>query len=149
VRSIVLDTSVAIAWLLPDEPLRVNALGLEVAIRTGELEPVVASNFDFELRHSLVRASRRGRLAWDRVTAILLDADASDFESPVIDYPLAELLDLCRTHRLSWSDAHHVWLARATGLPLVTADRRLVNSMAGSDVWMAYLGDRPADQGVP
>jgi predicted nucleic acid-binding protein len=140
----VLDTSVAVAWILEDEPLRPSALALAESIRVGALDPMVASNFGFELCFSLVRAARRRRIEWDDVRPVLDGIDLLTLEVPPIDYPDGQLLELCRTVQISWANAHHAWLARETGRPLVTADRRLARSLERSEIWVSYLGDQPA-----
>jgi len=144
-KPIVLDTSVAIAWVLADEPLRPAALALAGSIRSGDLEPMVASNFGFELRFSLVRAARRRRIEWDGVHSTLVSIDQLALEMPPIVYPDEPLLEICRSWQVSWADAHHAWLALTTARPLVTADRRLARSLDGSGIWVSYLGDRLPD----
>jgi len=144
-RPVVLDTSVAIAWLLQDEPLRAAALGIADSIRSGALEPIVASNFGFELRHSLVRSARRERIGWELIPQALASIERLRLATPPIGYPDESLLELCRTQRVTWGDAHHAWLALRSARPLVTADQRLVRALDGSGIWVAHLGDLRLD----
>lgn len=143
VRRVALDSSVVLAWVLPDEPWHAQANAISADITAGLLDPVGASNLRFEVRHGLVRAVRRGRMDWDAVRAALVAIDAVSVGSPDIAYQDKDLLRLCRSHGIGWGDAHHAHLAARLEVPLLTADTRLVNAMRGSHVWVESIADRP------
>jgi len=140
---VVVDSSVAVAWLLPDEPLRAQAIAVRADIAAGGLDPIVAEHFRFEVGSALMQAARRGRISWESVVAQLAALDAFELRIAQFSQDDTGIVDLCRSHRLSWADAHQVMTARERDLPLVTADRRLVDALAGSDTWVEFLGDRP------
>lgn len=144
-RPVVLDTSVVLAWLLDDEEFHRQARAVADDIAEGGLEPVAAPNLRFELRHGLVRAARRGRLAWTTIGRRLVAVEAMAIGVPAVALEDEPLLKLCHRRSLGWGDAHHALLARRLGRPLVTADRRLVDHLSGSDVWVEWLGDRPTE----
>src|SRR3972149_929538 len=54
-----------------------------------------------------------------------------------------QLLALCRGLGLGWADAHLAELAIRLQLPLITADQRLVRTLADAPIWVEWLGDRP------
>lgn len=66
-REVVVDTGVVVAWLLMDEDAQDAAVAFRERVVHGELEPVVAGHFDFELRSALMQAARRACMAWDEV----------------------------------------------------------------------------------
>jgi len=143
VPAVILDTSVTVAWLLPDEPLHRQAVALRDQIVAGTMEPVVASHHRFELRHALVRAAQRHRCGWHMVPGLLGDIDEMELEvAPGPDSDGA-ILALCETLRLTWADGLWVWLAMRRDVPLVTADMGLVRAVPSDLAWIESLGDQP------
>ncbi len=142
-QEIVLDTSVALGWSLADEPWHERCLAIARDIAADRLVAVASPTFGFEVRFGLVRAARRGRLEWTAVLPRVNEIEQLVVARPTIRLGDRDLIGLCRDLNLSWTDAHHVLLARKLGRPLVTGDRRLVDAVAGSDIWVEYLGDRP------
>lgn len=143
--TVVVDSSVVLALVLPDEPIHRRASAFVGDAVERSIRLVAAANFGFEVRHGLVRACHRGRLPWRAVAVALRAVDALAIEAVVATPPDDALLGLCRRHGLSWGDAHHVHLAVSLGAPLVTADGRLVRSLRGSGAWVEDLADRPGD----
>lgn len=139
---VALDSSVILAWILDDEGLRDQAVAVRTDIELGRLTPVGAAPLSFELRNGLVKGARRGRLAWD---AIPHELAAFDRWRVRVEPPPEEeqLLGLCRDLGLGWADAHWAELAIRLQLPLVTADQRLVRTLARAPIWVEWLGDRP------
>jgi len=140
---VVVDSNVAVAWLLPDEPLRAQSIAVRADMAAGDLDPIVAEHFRFEVGSALIQAARRGRISWERVVPLLAALDAFELRTARFSQDDAGIVDLCASHRLSWADAHQVMTAHERDLPFVTADRRLVDALAGSDIWVEFLGDRP------
>lgn len=148
-KPVVLDSSVAIAWVIGNEPWTARALDLAADIGLGALEPIVAPNLRFEVRGALVRAARRSRIAWQDILPRLASLERMSFAGPGIDLPERDLLRLCRDHNLGWGDAHHALVAERLSLPLITADDRLVRALAGSAIWVESIGSRPAPECSP
>jgi predicted nucleic acid-binding protein len=141
VRAVV-DTSVVLAWLLADEPCHEQALAFRRILEEGAIDPVFAAPFPFEVRNGLVRAARQSRCRWERVPieiGLLALYRPRTAPAPPDDV----LLGLCRSFGLGWADAHWVHLAARTGLPLVTADKRVVQTVPFDVAWVEWLGDRP------
>jgi len=125
----VLDASVALAWLLPDELSdAVDAL----ADRIAEDAAVVPAIGMLEIGNALLTAERRGRISRkerDRclqlLTAIQVAVDAP--------FPLAKLADLVKLasdHDLTTYDASYLLLARERGLALATVDQHMRKASA-------------------
>lgn len=114
-------------------------------LAAGALEAWVAPTFRFELTNSPVRDAGRGRIDWQGVEVRLARVDL--FRLPVHCQPMArtELLTICRSHGIRWSDAHQVLVAVRQGLPFITADQRLIAALARAPVWVESILDRPLD----
>jgi predicted nucleic acid-binding protein len=115
--------------MIDDEPAHEAAVRFIAAVGEGAIEPVLAEHCRFEVRHALVRAARRGRVAWSDLPQWF---DALDALEAMIA-PLAEkdepVLALAQGLQLTWSDAHWVEIAARLDLPLLTADLRLIRSV--------------------
>ena len=123
-QRVIVDSSVAVAWVLDDEPAHDAAVRFRRSILDGDLEPDVAGHFGFEVRGALTRAARRARVSWDSIEPRIAAIEAF---APTV-HPLnrddGALLELCREFAISWADAHWVALAASLDRPLVTADAR-------------------------
>jgi predicted nucleic acid-binding protein len=128
---LVIDASVALAATLL-EPLHPQALAvLEHSAATGSncLCPDV---FDTECAAGIVKAIRQGRLRKDlieRTWTQLADLPVERRSSRLLG---TEALNIALGHGISAYDAMYVALSRIAGLPLVTADDRLVRMLSGS-----------------
>ncbi len=144
VTDVVVDSSVAVAWMLADEAMHEPARRFRSSLATGDREPIVAEHFGFEVRHALVRAARRGRIDWPEVRAAFATLDG--FEPKVVRLSRRDdpIVDLVERFELSWGDAHWVDIAMRLDLPLVTADRRLARSIPDEVAIVVYLGDEAA-----
>jgi predicted nucleic acid-binding protein len=140
---VVLDTSVVAGWVLADEPWHEASLGLARDIATGALEAQVAPNLRFELNSVLVKAARRGRVTWPGLAEHLAAVDRFGLVVSCLPIADADLVATCRAYGISWADAHHALLAAGQGLPLITADQRLVSALRTSPVWVESILDRP------
>lgn len=128
-RHVVLDSSVAVAWVLGDEPAHEAAVRVRSLVVDGAIEPNVAGHFDFEVRSALVQAARRGRIEWGSVAARFDAIGAIEPVAHSLADDDARLIGLCRDLQVSWADAHWLVLAATLDLPLVTADARLARSV--------------------
>jgi len=144
VTDVVVDSSVAVAWALPDEHLHPAAIRFIDQLGVGRLEPFVAGHFAFEVRHALVRAARTGRVAWSAVPEWIVAIDALDATIVPITTDDEAILGLARQHGLTWGDAHWVHTAARLDLPLLTADRRLAHAVPDEVAIVVYLGDDAA-----
>ena len=117
--TIVIDASLAAAFLLPDEsgPLVERALMHFEAARSA----VAPSVFWHELRNTLLMAERRKRIAAAEVPVFLSRARKLPIEDAGAGDDL-EIVRLAQTHKLSSYDAAYVALARETGFALATID---------------------------
>ena len=124
--SLVVDSSVAACWLLPDEVSSVVDNTFAHAVRHGVVVPAL---FWFELRNVLVVNERRGRISEAVSNSGLKHLDAIP---TIIDRDVNELLllQLARHHGLTVYDTAYLECARRLGLPLATLDKRLAAAAA-------------------
>ena len=121
----VLDASVALAWCLADETSVPADRALD---RLATDEAVVPAIWPLEVANGLRSAERRGRITiadGAHVRQLLLSLP---IHIEVVDLAaaLTEVADLARTFDLSAYDAAYLALAARRGLPMATADDRLV-----------------------
>jgi predicted nucleic acid-binding protein len=119
--SFVLDSSVALAWLLPDEANdRTDAL----ADRLDHQNAHVPSTWSLEVSNALLAAMRRKRLTeaeFDRCIAAL-SALPIEVDAPAA---LAPGVALARRFGLTTYDAAYLELAQRRGFALATLDEKL------------------------
>jgi predicted nucleic acid-binding protein len=141
-RSVVVDSSVALKWFLADEPGRDQALVVRDALVHAEVEALAPSQLSLELCSGLIRAARRGRLA----AAEIPDALAAFWRLEIVrvgaDSVLGRAARLALDLGLSVHDASFLASAIAANAKLITADRLLYEKamVAGYDaVWLEDL----------
>lgn len=125
----VIDSSVLGAWLIDDELAHDAAKRFMDLVGAGDIEPILAEHCRFEVRHALVRAARRGRVAWDDLPRWFDAIDAVEATVAPLSETDRPVLTLAQRHQLTWSDAHWVEISARLDLPLVTADLRLIRSV--------------------
>jgi predicted nucleic acid-binding protein len=121
--TIVVDASVAAAWVLPDED---NAAADAILHRVAAESAVTPCRLWHELRNILLMAARRGRLPEAEIVPSLLRLRRLPLES--VDMAAggdAGVVALAARHRLTAYDAAYLALAQNRSLPFATADRAL------------------------
>lgn len=123
----VLDASVAIKWILPEEhePFSANAKEVMTLASNGELGLVVPDIFWAELGNVIWKAVRSGRI--DRESAAkAMDALMSiDVQEMATRDFMASALRIAIDSRIAVYDACYVELANRLDIALVTADQSL------------------------
>lgn len=129
----VLDCSVVITWILPDEGRHRVAALLERLASEGAVVPEVWS---LEVANALLVAQRRGRLTEKDVERALEDLAALpiDVDQETHRQALNATLSLANKYKLSSYDAAYLELARRTRLPLATLDKKLRSACKAAGV---------------
>ena len=122
----VLDASVAVAALRANEPFHVDALRRCMPLFAGLDEIVVPALFDIEFVSALVR---RG-VAPASVDRFFARHFATRKLVTLGPRAVAAVRRVVGLTRLRAADAVYVWLAAREGLPLVTADREVLQRSA-------------------
>jgi predicted nucleic acid-binding protein len=139
-RGCVLDSSVALALAL-EEPGGEVATRLVASLSPGPARLVTPPLFDVECASGLVKAVRRGRLAVGTCSAAFLSTLQLPVERLQSATSVFKGFELALKYGISAYDAVYVALAAEEGLPLVTADARLVRALAGSPHTVLHLDD--------
>lgn len=121
---LVLDASVALAWLLSEPDA---ATAEPVLLRLESDEALVPQLWHLEVRNSLLVASRRGRISVDAPTE-RLDAlrDLPIRTDSGLD--LNSAFVLAQKHRLSFYGAVYLELAKRHSAPIATFDKALARA---------------------
>lgn len=130
--SIIVDSSVAGAWLLPDEENRSAAV--QVVERLEEENAIVPALFWYEIRNVLLQAKRRNRIDRQNFETSLIQL--RDEFAPLVDNEQeeAQTFDLAERHTLTVYDAVYLETALRRGAELATFDRALANAAARENV---------------
>jgi predicted nucleic acid-binding protein len=139
-RGCVLDASVALALTL-EEPGAAAAARLIASQAVGRARLVAPSLLDVECASGFVKAVRRGRLEAETCATALISTLQLPVERLQSPASVFDGLGLALEYGISAYDAVYVALAAAEGLPLVTADARLVRALAGSPHTVLHLDD--------
>ncbi len=133
----VLDSSVALAWLLPGETTEATDQLLEHVSQAGAVAPAL---WPLEVANVMLNAERAGRVqAKDRLEALALLATLPiRIDGETAAHAWQDTLLLAETHRLTLYDATYLELARRRALPLATLDMALHAAAVKSGV--AILG---------
>jgi predicted nucleic acid-binding protein len=133
--SFVIDSSMAMAWVLPDEWSRAADAVLDRVVYEGGHVPF---HFPAEYANGLTMAMRKGRIdenarsaAYERYTMLNL---ATDHDGPARMTAAIELADL---YGLTVYDAVYLELAQRIGLPLATFDDALAHAARRAGVPLA------------
>ncbi len=120
----VLDSSVALAWLLPDEGSEAVD---QLADRLDHDFAIVPAIWALEVGNALLVAQRRGRIKDDELLrfAQALEALPIEVDQDAASRNLLQILAVARKLALTSYDASYVELAHRLALPLATLDERL------------------------
>ena len=130
----VLDASVALAWLLPNDANKEHAALLRSYLRRDD--PIVPQIFNYEVLRTFVRLERQRR-----GSSLMLDVQVADLQALpiVVDAEtftnlLPRIVLMARQHRLSVFDAAYLELAMRLAVPLATLDAALLRAAAAEQV---------------
>ena len=143
---VVVDASVLLTSLLPDEPT--HAAAKEVLRRAllpeGGLQLVSTTLLPYELTNGLWQAVRAGRIPPEEVENLL--AQFEIFDIPLQPVPPKAVLSLAK--RLGYPSAYDVAylaLAEALQAPFLTADKRLYNAVHAKFTRIVWITDFLSD----
>ena len=120
----VLDCSVTLAWLFPDEATETTDRLRDSLIESRAFAPAL---WPIEVANVLLVATRRGRVdpgEWEQIYANL-EALPIEIDPVSTSRVWGRTLQLANAHRLSVDDAMYLELALRMRLPLATLDRAL------------------------
>ena len=129
----VLDCSVTLSWLLPDERSATTDALVDDLERTTAVAPAI---WPYEVANALLVAQRRARIREDDLIRVrrALAALPIEVEAVASDHVLSAVSDLGRRLDITNYDAAYVELAARRRLPLATLDARLRKACAALKV---------------
>ena len=140
----VVDASVALSWMIPDEEVGPQAMRLLLTYHGNQVRLLAPSLWEYEVVNALKVGVTRGRLTADEgkqafCALLALGIVLADFG------PTAESAwELALARGLSIYDAAYLALAQQKACPLYTADKRMLE--AGRDTGLVrWLGAEGAD----
>ena len=135
---LVVDASVALAWLFADEFTQTAQTLLERSMAQGA---VVPSHWSLETANAALMGERRARVtvAQTERWLALLAALPITVDRENIDHAHQRLLPIARGHGLTLYDAAYLDVASRHALPLATFDKALARAAVARDI--AILGD--------
>lgn len=137
----VLDTSIALKWLLEDENDRDYSLTILRSL-SEEHRPIVPWLWFYEIANVLLIQVHRKRIAFDDMKAFLslIGELAIDIDPPD-KLAILQLPFLAREHRLTGYDAAFLELAKRLHLPLATSDKELIRAASECGVPLLNIAD--------
>ncbi|MGP0594463.1 type II toxin-antitoxin system VapC family toxin [Nitrospira sp. T9] len=120
----VLDSSVALAWVLPDEA---NPQLDHVCDRLIDDVAIVPPVWPLEIGNALLISVKRGRLTARDVSQLITELRALpvEIDTTSTEQALEETMSLARKYELTTYDASYLELAKRRGMPLATLDTKL------------------------
>lgn len=141
----VVDASVVLAWYLPAEPHKDQALTLLGEAAAGRLKLYVPSLTRYEVLNALslaVRGIKRTKLSTQQAHEILQAFDEAGLEERGIAEFHARVLDLAALYYRSAYDAAYLALAEHLGADLLTGDAAFYRAVRGKFPRVKLVGGR-------
>jgi predicted nucleic acid-binding protein len=141
---LVINASVVVKWLLPDEPLVPEARRLLQEFQEGQWQEFIVPEFCLrEVANALWVACQRQRITQEEVWAGW-SALAQMNLTVLPDPPLDAVLEFALHYGVPVYDSIYLVLAQDEQCPLLTADERLWRAVAGQLPFVRWLGsDEP------
>jgi len=129
-KPMVIDASMAAAWIIDDEKTPAGDQILEESKRIDTITPPL---FWYEIRNLLVMYEKRGRGATGSAWLLLRNLRRFGFKEQA-SHDEALILNLAFGHHLSAYDATYLALTITSNAILATNDRKLANAALQADV---------------
>ena len=142
VSVVVVDSSVSLKWVLPDEDHIAGARRLRRAVVRQQLARHVPLVWQHEIVNGLLVAARRHRLSAERTHTALDYMVRVPVTVHAIDPQL--LYRTAMRYGVGGFDAAYLAVAEALRAPLWTGDRRLFNTVSAAAPCVCWLGGFPA-----
>jgi predicted nucleic acid-binding protein len=131
VRSVVIDASAALAWILPSQS---SAVALEFLGNAGSMAFEAPAILEWEVRNVLLTMERRGPLGGSRYEKALADYDELQIRLNPPTGEVESLAAFAREVRLSLFDVCYLALAIDRNWALASRDEALLKVAAASGV---------------
>jgi predicted nucleic acid-binding protein len=140
-KRVVLDASVILKWYLSDEEYGQNALDLLHGFITKELNILSPSLLEYEVINGLIIAQKRGRIKEEKILTAIEGFFDLQIDLKDLSHFCQKSLYYCKVYNQSLYDASYLALAETEGIPLITADESLFNTVKKDLKWVKWIGD--------
>lgn len=144
-KVLVIDTSVVLAFYLPAEPYKSQALTLLADYIVGVVKLVTPTLTYYEVLNVLSRAVRglkKGqKISRDEAAAILSALAHLKLEEQNIQGLEGRILEITERYQRSGYDAAYLALAEHLGADLTTGDERFYNAVKGDFSLVQFIAD--------
>lgn len=140
---VTIDASVAVRWILDDEPSRAGALILRSSLEAGRVAAVEPSHFLLEVAGALDRAVRDGRIDREQARGALAALEAVEFDDTSPVAVAIDAFEIAAASGLRVPDAAYVICAARNHAQLITADRRQLEAAERHGIPVIALADLP------
>lgn len=140
-KQIVIDASVILKWYLVDEEDSQKAIGLLQLYIADELEILAPSLLEYEVINGLIIAQRRGRIKEEKLRTATEGLLNLEIKLITLSFISQGILHYSKIYNCSAYDASYLAVAENNGIPLITADERLYNTVKKDLKWVKWLGD--------
>jgi predicted nucleic acid-binding protein len=142
---VVIDASVLLAFYLPAEPYKAQALALLGDAAAGLVRLVTPTLAYYEVLNALSRAVRglkKGQeLSIEDALEILTAMAGLELEERHVKGLGEQILRISQMYQRTSYDAAYLALAEHEGSPLITGDKRLYNAVKEKLPWVRWIGD--------
>lgn len=139
-KHIIIDASVVLKWHLVDEEFSEKALRLLENYVSDKLNLTAPSLLEYEVANGLIIAKRKGRVDDPTILKALNGFEALNIELVPLSTLNPKVVHYCNVYSTTAYDAGYLALAENLDIPLVTADKKLYNSVKKIK-WVKWLGD--------
>jgi predicted nucleic acid-binding protein len=138
-KSLVIDASVSLKWVLNDEIEVEKALGLRDAFLEGKFEIVAPSLWNYEVIKGVTTAVRRKRMKAVQGAAAV--SALIGFGIILADPSAEDIYKHSLTHGIAAYDAAYLALAEAMNTQVWTGDRRFYDALQRKTDRVLWIGD--------
>ena len=148
----VIDASVAVRWVIKDDPLHTKSLELLHTARQNDIALIAPPLFEYEIESVLQRYLNLGRMQIQKADEALEFIQSVGISFVVVSEMVVYARKLARQFKKNAIyDSLNVALAERRGCDFWTADKALYNSVRKELAYVKLLGDFQAvsDIGLP
>ncbi len=140
-KQVVIDASVVLRWYLKDEENGQKALDILYGFVSKNIDICAPALLIYEVFNGLWIAKKLGRIEKQAVLIALEGFLGLGIEFFDISDTYSRILDYCEIFNCSVYDASYLAVSAMKGISMITADRRLYQTVKDELGWVSFLGE--------